>query len=89
VDLPPGGAGAARGEIHGAHAWAKGAVAFSAHARFIRPALVDGVPGLIFAPGGHLTRALRLGFKDGRIAEVDILSDPARLRDLEVAILDG
>jgi RNA polymerase sigma-70 factor (ECF subfamily) len=88
-DIVVRGRGVARGEIHGARAWAKGAIAFASQARFVSPALVDGSVGLIFAPGGRITRALRFTFKEGKIAEVDIITDPARVRDLEVAVLDG
>ena len=80
--------GAAR-EVRGAETWAKGAMAFRVHARFVCPALVDGAAGLVFAPRGRLTRALRFTFRDGRIAEVDVIADPARVRALEVAVLEA
>jgi RNA polymerase sigma-70 factor (ECF subfamily) len=75
-------------EFRGARTWSKGALSFAAHARFVRPALVDGAVGLVFAPGGRLARALRFTFADGKIAQADVISDPARLRNLEVAMLD-
>jgi RNA polymerase sigma factor (sigma-70 family) len=78
-------------EIHGAEAWAKGAVAFSAAfahlARSTTPAIIDGKIGAISAPGGHLVRALNLVIKDGKVAEIEIIGDPARLRDLDLSIL--
>jgi len=42
---------------------------------------------LTSAPGGHLFRALTLKIKDGKIAEIEIIADPARLRDLDLAAL--
>jgi RNA polymerase sigma-70 factor (ECF subfamily) len=84
-DVPHGGGH----EIRGARAWAKGAIAFRAYARHVSLALVDGTVGLILAPGGRIERALRFTFKDGKIAEVDVVADPAHVRALEVAVLDG
>jgi RNA polymerase sigma-70 factor (ECF subfamily) len=75
-------------EVRGAQTWAKGAVAFSRFARFNRPALVDGTVGVIVAPRGRLFRALRFSFKGGKIAQVHVVADPQRLRQLEVGVLD-
>src|SRR5437867_427855 len=70
-------------EIHGARNWAKGALAFSQAARFAQPALVDGGVGLVLAPGGRLFRVLRFTFERGKIVRIDVLADPARLRELD------
>ncbi len=74
-------------EIHGAEAFATGAIAFTRVVPGAQPALVDGVPGVILAPRGRLLRALLFTFAGGRIARVEIIGDPARLRGLEVAVL--
>jgi RNA polymerase sigma-70 factor (ECF subfamily) len=74
-------------EVHGARNWATGAVAFS---RLIRPAtvcLVNGAVGAVWAPGGRLARALCFSVKDGKIAEIEVLADPARLDALQLAVL--
>ncbi|MEZ5286394.1 MAG: sigma-70 family RNA polymerase sigma factor [Vicinamibacterales bacterium] len=73
-------------EMRGARTWAEGATAFTAMARFVRAATVDGTAGLVFAPRGRLQRALRFTVVDGRITEVEIVSDRARLSTLEVTI---
>jgi len=36
--------------------------------------------GLVLAPGGRLSRALSITIARGRIAQVDIIADPGRLR---------
>jgi RNA polymerase sigma-70 factor (ECF subfamily) len=72
-------------EIHGAREWARGAITFAHMAQAVEPALIDGAMGLILAPQGRLERALKLWFANGKIAQVEIIADPARLRDLEVA----
>ena len=74
--------------IHGAENWAKGAVQFARVASQAQAALVGGATGLILAPRGHLTSALRFGFAGGLIAAVEITTDPAGLAALDVAVLD-
>lgn len=73
-------------EIRGAQNWARGAVAFAAVARSLQPALVNGSVGLVWAPQGRLMRALTFTLKGGRIAEAEIIADPARLRELDLAV---
>lgn len=75
-------------EIRGARNWAKGAIAFSKQVGgAVQPALVDGEIGLVWTAGGGVFRVLRFTFADGRIASVDIIADPARLGELDVAVL--
>lgn len=75
-------------EIRGAKAWAKGAVAFSQLARSLQPMLVDGTVGLVWAPGGRLSRVLRFTITSGKIVDADIIADPARLRELHLTALN-
>jgi RNA polymerase sigma-70 factor (ECF subfamily) len=83
--LPPG----AQTEVHGAQNWAKQAIAFSRGARFTQPALVDGAIGVVVAPRGRLFRVLRFTIENGKIAQVDVVSNPERLRQLDLAILEN
>jgi RNA polymerase sigma factor (sigma-70 family) len=78
----------ASSEVHGAQAWAKGALAFSRGARFARPALVNGTVGVIVAPRGRLFRVLSFTFTRGKIGRIDVVADPARLSQLALAILN-
>jgi RNA polymerase sigma factor (sigma-70 family) len=75
--------------IRGARAVAKGALASSERARFTQPARVDGTVGLVMAPRGQLVVALRFTITRERITEIDVVADPARLRQLHLAVLDG
>src|ERR687897_35588 len=75
--------------IRGAHAVARGALASSARARFTQPALVNGAVGLVMAPRGQLFLILGFTITDGKITEIDVVADPARLRQLDLAVLDG
>lgn len=74
-------------EIRGAQKWAQGAIAYSQAARFVQPALVDGSVGLILAPGGKLSRVLRFTISNGKIVDAEIIGDPARLREIDLAVL--
>jgi RNA polymerase sigma factor (sigma-70 family) len=75
--------------IRGARAVAKGALASSERARFTQPARVDGTVGLVMAARGQLVVALRFTITLERITEIDVVADPARLRQLDLAVLDG
>jgi RNA polymerase sigma factor (sigma-70 family) len=75
--------------VRGARAVAEGALSFSRRARFAQPALVDGAVGLVVAPRGRLFGVLGFTVRRGKIVEIDVVADPARLRRLDLAALDG
>ena len=75
-------------EIRGAAVWAKGAVAFGHLAQLTRPALVNGAIGVVVAPRGRLVRALQFTIANGKIAEIEVIGNPARLGELDVSIAD-
>ena len=81
------GSGAPR-EIHGATNWAKGALAFSRQLTgSIEPMLVDREVGLVWARQERLLRVLRFTVAEGKITTIDIIADPARLREFDFAVL--
>jgi RNA polymerase sigma factor (sigma-70 family) len=86
IDAPPSDAGTAR-EVRGASTWAKQFIALSRGLRFVQPALIDGSVGLIFAPRGKLSRALTFAFTNAKVTRVEVIGDPARLRELDIAVL--
>jgi len=75
-------------EIRGAAAWAKGAVAYGHLAQFTQPALVDGAIGVVVAPHGKVVRALRFTMANGKITELEVIGNPARLGELDVSVID-
>jgi RNA polymerase sigma-70 factor (ECF subfamily) len=79
-------AGASR-EVHGAREVAEQALAYTRLAPSARPALVNGVAGIIAAPGGHLMAVMGFTIRGGKIVAIDILADPVRLRQLDLAVL--
>jgi len=76
-------AGASR-EVRGATAVAS---TFSGRARGAQPALVDGAVGLVWAPGGRPRVVFGFTITRGKIVEIDLVADPERLRQLDLAIL--
>jgi RNA polymerase sigma-70 factor (ECF subfamily) len=86
IDEAAAGPGGPR-EIRGARTWAKGAVAFAQFAASVQTMLVDGTVGLVWTPGGHVSRVLRFAIENGKIVGADIIADPARLRQLHLTAL--
>ena len=81
--------GGAATEVRGAEPWAKQALAaYRRGARSARAALVDGAVGVVIAPWGRLFRVLTFTISAGKIVAMDVVGDPARLGQLEVAVLD-
>ena len=76
------------GVIRGAETWAKAASHWSRGARNARAALIDGKVGVVLAPKGKLLRAIKLTFAGDAITEAQVISDPARLAGLEIALLE-
>lgn len=82
--LPPG----VPAELRGARAVAEGTVALREGSRFAAAALVDGDVGLVVAPRGRLLLALTVTVEGGRITAYDVVAEPARLRRVELGVLD-
>src|SRR6185312_5506976 len=61
---------------------------FSGRAQGAQRALVDGVAAAIVAPHGHLFLVLNFTIENDRIVEIKAVADPARLRQLHLAVLD-
>src|ERR671912_719439 len=82
------GAGALR-EVRGAQAVAEQALTFSQFAPFARPALVNGTAGVVVFERGRPFSVMGFTVGGGKIVEIDILADPARLGQLDLmALLD-
>jgi RNA polymerase sigma factor (sigma-70 family) len=80
-------AGASR-EVRGAQAVAEQALTFSQFAAFARPALVNGAAGVVVFERGRPFSVMGFTVRGGKIVEIDILADSARLRQLDLAVLD-
>jgi RNA polymerase sigma-70 factor (ECF subfamily) len=83
-----GGAAASK-VIHGATGVAQQALMFRQFAEFSRLALVNGAVGVVTAPEGRPLSVMGVTITDGRVVEMYILADPARLSDLALPDLAG
>jgi RNA polymerase sigma-70 factor (ECF subfamily) len=79
---------AASGVVQGAAAVAGRALMFAGLSPFVRAALVNGVAGVVVAPHGRPFSVMAFTVRHGRIVEIDILVDPERLAELDLAVLD-
>lgn len=75
--------GAAR-EVRGAKAVAG---TFSGRARAAQPALVNGVAGLVWISGGQPRVVFVFTHREGKISEIELVSDPERLRQFNLVVL--
>jgi RNA polymerase sigma-70 factor (ECF subfamily) len=73
-------------EIRGARAVAE---ALRGKAQGAQPALIDGEPGAVWAQGGKVRSVFAFTIRDGRIAAIDLVMEPARLGALQVQIQTG
>jgi RNA polymerase sigma-70 factor (ECF subfamily) len=73
----------APGEVHGAPSVA---TLFSGRALAAQRALVDGVAAVVWAPGGTLRGVISITVVNGRIAAIEMVANPERLRQLDVII---
>jgi hypothetical protein len=82
--MPPG----ASMIIRGARVVAERAMMFAKFAVFARPALINGAAGIVsFDKHQHPFAVMSFTIARGKIVEIDILADPARLRQLNLTDL--
>jgi RNA polymerase sigma-70 factor (ECF subfamily) len=72
-------------EVHGAPAVAR---QFSGRAWGAQSALVNGAVGVVVARHGRLFLVLNLTITHGKIVEINVVADPARLHQLRLSVLD-
>jgi len=69
------------GEVRGALAVAG---TFSGRAAAARLALIDGVPGMMWAQGGQIRVVFDFTIVGGKIVAIEMIADPERLAQLDV-----
>jgi RNA polymerase sigma factor (sigma-70 family) len=87
ADRGPVPAGVPR-EIRGADTVAGQARTYSRLDLLVRPALVNGAPGLVATRDGQPVSVGSVIVRGGKIVAIDILADPERLRGLDLTMLD-
>src|SRR6266545_9237 len=74
--------------VHGAATVAGQALTFAQPSRLTRPALVNGAPGVVVVQHGRPFAIMGFTVMRGKIVEIDVLTDPERLRQLDLTVLD-
>jgi RNA polymerase sigma factor (sigma-70 family) len=87
VSRGDGGPGASA-IVRGAREVAARALTFARLSPFVRPALVNGAAGVVVAPQGEPFSVMGFTVVGGKTVEIDAVTDPARLRELDLAVLD-
>jgi RNA polymerase sigma factor (sigma-70 family) len=76
--------------VRGAQAVAEQAMSFRRFAETSTRILVNGIPGgVAWAPDGSPFAVLAVTVRGGRIVRIDVLADPARLRQLDLTVVAG
>ena len=71
--------------IRGARAVAERALSFARLAPYARPALVNGGAGAVVVPQGRPFAVMGFTVTDGKIVEINVLSDPLRISQIDLA----
>jgi RNA polymerase sigma factor (sigma-70 family) len=75
--------------VRGAATVAARSRAYSRFARFCRVVLVNGAPGIVVASHGRIVTVAMFKVENERIVEIEIVNDPARQRELDLAVLEA
>ena len=76
-------------QVRGAREVAARAMTFADLSSFVRPARINGVVGVVVASGDRRFSVMAFTVVGGRVAAIDSLADPERLRDLNLPTLDA
>jgi RNA polymerase sigma-70 factor (ECF subfamily) len=74
--------------LRGARTVAEGAVTYASLAPWVRPAIINGTPGVVVAPHGRPFSVMAFTVVEGRIVEIHAWVDTERLARLDLAGLD-
>jgi RNA polymerase sigma-70 factor (ECF subfamily) len=61
------------------------ATTFSGRARVARPAVINGAAGAVWAPGGRPRVVFGFSIRAGKIVEIEMIADQARLGQLSLS----
>lgn len=73
--------------VRGAREVAKETVLLRHRSQVAAAAFINGAVGIVVAPGGRLLLALTVTVADERVTGYEVIANPARLQELEIAVL--
>ncbi len=71
--------------VRGAEAVARRAIMFSRPGALVRPAVVNGAAGVVVMVDGQPFSIMGFTVVEGKVAAIDVLADPDRLRNIDVS----
>ena len=74
--------------VHGAETVANRAIMFSRPSAVVSPALVNGAAGVVISVGGRPISVMGFTVSEGVVVAIHVLNDPARIADLDLAVLE-
>jgi RNA polymerase sigma-70 factor (ECF subfamily) len=89
VVLRPDAAAVAMGSLRETRGADAVASALSGGARGAHLAIVDGVAGFVWAPGGRTRGVVQFTVADGRIVAIDVTGDAERVQQFDIVMLDS
>jgi hypothetical protein len=75
--------------VRGARAVIEQILPYAQYTRYGRPAIVNGMPGIVAARGGKPSAVMAFTVTGRRIAEIDIIADPERLTHTDLSVFDA
>ena len=75
--------------VRGAETVARRALTFANLSPFVRPALVNGMAGVVVVPDGKAVSIMGFTVAGGKVVAIDALVDPERLAALDLGGLDA
>jgi RNA polymerase sigma-70 factor (ECF subfamily) len=88
VVMRPDTAAVRMGSLRETRGAAEVATALSGGARAARLAIIEGLAGLVWAPGGRMRGVVEFTMQNGKIVAIDVIGDDERLRELDIVTLD-
>lgn len=88
VMLVPDAAAVNMGSLREMRGAGEVASALSGGARGATLAIIEGVAGFVWAPGGQIQGVVTFTLRDDRIVEINVTGDAARIADLDIATLE-
>jgi RNA polymerase sigma factor (sigma-70 family) len=88
VVLVPDAAAVAMGSLREMRGAGDVATALSGGARGARLAIVDGLAGFVWAPGGTTRGVVEFTIRDGRIVAINVTGDADRIAEIDLVLLD-
>jgi len=88
VELRPDSAALRMGSLRQTRGATEVARALAGGAQTARLALVDGLPALVWAPGGSIRGVIEFRVAADRIVGLDVTGDAVRIDELEIVLLD-